>query len=465
MPRLYIIYWWDTEDYINPESDDALLLLLQEFKKRSMPAMFKMVGRKTRALVERRRADVIEMLSDDLFEIGYHTEGHSAHPTIAEYTEHLDWRRGVAEILARESEGLELTRRTFGKEILCYGQPGASYTPFVYGAMRSWGVPAYLGSAVYLGDYTLPSSIHGVFNIAGQRDASASFPARRGDEAPELARRHIESLMASLSEGAVISHGNHPNEWSLSEWWDEVNFARGASPLQSEWKRASLVPEPEMRRCVTLFGGYLDWISEQGIRPIGIRSAMTLFSSARTEISRSAVLNAAGAWADGNTGFYLDETGRVSLSAAQCLALLAQAVAEPRKKTFQAREVDAPAFLDGMETAAGCNIPRRELKAAAADLAAHVRSSGMLPPSVRCGGVSIPPAVFGVALARSLKNPGAGTVEVHPAETRFLPGELVREYGKTVGPWSIHHDAFTGENLRMWTKLLSWSYRRLFPEQ
>ncbi|MCD6507512.1 hypothetical protein J7M22_12930 [Candidatus Poribacteria bacterium] len=52
MATMRVLIWWDTEDFINPESDEALLLLLKEHKKRNVPAVFKMVGEKNGRTVE-----------------------------------------------------------------------------------------------------------------------------------------------------------------------------------------------------------------------------------------------------------------------------------------------------------------------------------------------------------------------------------------------------------------------------
>jgi hypothetical protein len=462
MAGKYVIYWWDTEDYINPESDDALLLLLKEFKKRSMPAVFKMVGEKTRVLVERGRTDIIGLLKDDLFEIGYHTDFHSAHPTIAEYTERLGWQEGVGEILLRETPGLDATRETFGKEVVCYGQPGTSYTPFVYAAMRAWGVPAYLGGSVYLGDDFHPTSLHGIFNLGGMWKVRSSFDARRDDAALPDAKKRMAEAIGRLPEGGIISHGNHPNEWSLDKWWDEVNFLRGANPVREEWKPAPAVSKERMKRRVALYGEYLDWVKAQGVEAIGVRRAMELYHSGRREIGREVVGKIAAAWAKGEVDAYFDEEAGVTLSAAQGLSLLAQAAAGPDRENFAVNEVDAPAYLDGLSTEGGCNLNKEGLVAAARRLAAHVRSSGMLPSRIETGGGrDAAPAVFGVALSRLVS--GRKSCTVKPSEVKFLPAKKVKVYGRNVGPWSIHHEAFTGKGLYRYTCLLSWSYRRLLP--
>jgi hypothetical protein len=457
-----ILFWWDTEDFINPESDDALLLILEQFRKRGMPAVFKMVGEKTRALLRRRRTDIIELLKDDRFEIGFHTDLHSIHPTVAEYTERCDWQSGVAEILRRESRGVEVTRETFGKEIICYGQPGASFTPFAYGALRVWGIPAYLGGSVYLGDEIMPTELAGIFSLAGMWSARAGFDARSGREALASAKAALERLRESLPEGALISHGNHPNEWSLDRWWDEVNFLAGASPDAERYEAAPVVTRSELTTRVRLLGDYLDWIRERGFGVVGVRESLSSFSPGKGSLSREDVQAVARQWSTGEVGLHVHAGKRLSLSAAQCLHLLARALARPAAEGFEVARVDAPVYLEGIRTEQRVALTGEKLKALAAFLASYIDRCGTLPARVEAPGCEpVAPAVLGVAIARHLAG-GRNTIAVD--SVRFLPGELVRTYGKDVGPWSIHRPSFTGENLRRYTQLLSWSYRPLFSQ-
>ncbi|MBN1676841.1 MAG: hypothetical protein JXR37_37720 [Kiritimatiellae bacterium] len=460
MPCLPILFWWDTEDFINPESDDALHLLLLEHKKRGIPGVFKMVGRKTRVLLERHRHDIVELLEDDLFEIGYHTDGHSVHPTIAEYTEHCDWQTGVSEILRRESEGLDITREAFGKEVLCYGQPGASYTPFVYGAMKVWGIPAYLGNAVYLGDPCLPSQIGGLFSLAGLHSAHAGFPARLGDEGLARAKARLEKLADSLPRGSLVSHGNHPNEWSLETWWDEMNFVKGNCTPPEKYVTGPAVAKAEMHRRIGLFGEYLDWLTAKGFCPVSLRQAFSLVDCGKGRLDRDDVMAVARKWAPGDADGYYDPDRRISLSAAQCVHLLARALAHPDARPFSVLPVEAPVYLEALETGQAEALPPARIAELAAMVADRIEKTGMLPSRIQTPGLpALSPARLGVAVARQLCLPDAPATV---GSLRFQPGEEVKTYGKNVGPWSIHRPDFTGENLRRYTQLLAWSFRRMF---
>jgi hypothetical protein len=84
---VYIVMWFDTEDYILPSSDDAAKRLADFLTAEGLHATFKVVGEKARTLERRGRSDVIAALRDH--DIGYHGNTHSQHPTPAEYESSL----------------------------------------------------------------------------------------------------------------------------------------------------------------------------------------------------------------------------------------------------------------------------------------------------------------------------------------------------------------------------------------
>ena len=60
--KVYVILWFDTEDYILPASDDAALRLADFLTQENVRATFKVVGEKARTLERRERKDVIAAL-------------------------------------------------------------------------------------------------------------------------------------------------------------------------------------------------------------------------------------------------------------------------------------------------------------------------------------------------------------------------------------------------------------------
>src|SRR5262249_39657678 len=61
-PRVYVILWFDTEDYVLPASDDAALQVADFLAREKVRATFKVVGEKVRTLERRGRFDVIAAL-------------------------------------------------------------------------------------------------------------------------------------------------------------------------------------------------------------------------------------------------------------------------------------------------------------------------------------------------------------------------------------------------------------------
>src|SRR5438552_9007397 len=133
-PPIYVILWFDTEDYILPASDDAAKHLADWLTEQKIRATFKVVGEKARTLDRRGRTDVIDSLKKH--EIGYHSNWHSVPPTPAQYLNNLGWDDGVAEFDRRERPGFDDVKGIFGQEPTCYGQPGSSWGPQSFGALR-----------------------------------------------------------------------------------------------------------------------------------------------------------------------------------------------------------------------------------------------------------------------------------------------------------------------------------------
>src|ERR1700733_4758973 len=146
---VYVVLWFDTEDYIEPASDDAALRIANDLSAEGVRATFKIVGEKARVLEKRGRRDVIQALSRHA--IGYHSNWHSVHPTPAEYLVRLGYVEGAEEFERREGPGVADVKRIFGKQPVCYGQPGSSWGPQSNLALRRLGIPVYLDEGQQVG--------------------------------------------------------------------------------------------------------------------------------------------------------------------------------------------------------------------------------------------------------------------------------------------------------------------------
>src|SRR2546426_7428545 len=99
---IYVILWFDTEDYILPQSDDAALRVAEILTQQGVRATFKIVGEKARTLEKRGRQDVIAALSRH--DIGFHSNLHSQQPSPALRLRDMGWEEGVQEFDRTERE-------------------------------------------------------------------------------------------------------------------------------------------------------------------------------------------------------------------------------------------------------------------------------------------------------------------------------------------------------------------------
>jgi len=259
--KLFTLFWFDVEDYVTPESDEALKGLLQAFEARGAQATWKLVGEKARALEARGRTDILRLLQRQ--DIGYHTDTHSQHPVLAEYLSQMGWEDGVAEVRRREAPGYADLVRICGPAST-FGQAGGSWAPQLYPALRELGIPLFMDEASHIGLDEGPFWYGGVLHINRLRQSCTRMEFRAGREGLERGCREFEAICQRLRpEGGLISVYYHPCEWATSRFWDGVNFGRGAQPPRSEWLPAPTVSAAEMRQGLDLFGEYLSFALAQ----------------------------------------------------------------------------------------------------------------------------------------------------------------------------------------------------------
>ena len=156
-----VIFSFDTEDYVDPVSNDSLLRLAQIHTRYNVPACFGLVGEKARFLRACGRRDVIEAVGRH--EVAYHSDHHFlfADETyeqkfLPEYMEVQPWDRGIARLLAEESRGIRDISEIFGRRpvtwLRTFGDWAAHYS-YTYSRL---GLPIYAyGPRFHAQDCTL----------------------------------------------------------------------------------------------------------------------------------------------------------------------------------------------------------------------------------------------------------------------------------------------------------------------
>src|SRR3954465_4281213 len=232
---VYVTLWFDTEDYILTEDDDAAKRLAELLSRLGGGATFKVVAEKARVLERRGRTDVIAALKRH--DIGYHSNTHSQQPTVAVYLQNAGWDEGRAEFKRREGSGAKDIQRIFGVTPVAYGQPGSAWAPQTYPAIRDMGMRVYLEEADNVGIDDQPFYYGGMLNVFKMRSNLVRMPLEGGESLAQ-GKAAFNTVLASVRArgGGTITFFSHPKEGVQTEFWDALIFRRGENPPPAEWK-------------------------------------------------------------------------------------------------------------------------------------------------------------------------------------------------------------------------------------
>lgn len=145
---LYLTF--DTEDFISKNSVPALHRVLEVLKKHDLKGLFFITGSMAEKLVD--YPSTVDMLNEH--QIGYHSSGHSIHPTIFEFTDVKSFERACQVSLIREIAhispftgkleglgGILALRTLFPKrQITAFRAPGYCWSPPHTEALKSLGI-------------------------------------------------------------------------------------------------------------------------------------------------------------------------------------------------------------------------------------------------------------------------------------------------------------------------------------
>lgn len=479
-PRIDVILWFDTEDYLLPADDDASKRLAEMLTERKIHATFKIVGEKARTLERRGRRDVIAALKKHT--IAYHSDFHSVHPTPSEYLADCGFLDGVAEFVRREGDGAADVRRIFGVKTLgCYGQPGSSWGPQTMAGLRQIGVapsgvPCYVDEGDHVGLNNKPFWYENALTVyhMGQNytrmelhDPAAVEPAKQKVAA-------IAERLAKQDGGGLISIFYHPCEWVHQQFWDGVNFARGANPPREDWKPPGQRTAEETEGAFRRFGEYIDYIRAlPGVRFITAADLPAIYPDrVRSEgATEEQLAELAGRILKGNTsGVDFQVIGDKAFSVSDQLELLTLAVGQlidggkPRGP-LTARGLFGPDNPPPVP-AGDMHLDWRAFRDATLDVRDFVRTEQRVPARVFIGANPVPPADFLVALAAVYdfhrqhgKLPEQIGVSLG-SNTEVLPARrIAKDTPNIFGGWVIHKQGFRAPKILEVGRLQAWTLK------
>ncbi len=431
---IYYLLWFDTEDYIDPASDDAALRLAQELDKLGVSATFKVVGEKARVLEKRGRRDVINALAKH--DIGYHAENHSIPPSPAVYLRPLGWLEGAAEFERREGPGARDVARIFGKTPSCYGQPGNSWGPQSLLALRRMGIPAYMDEARQVGLSEQPFWYGGVLHVLNLRQ----FSPRADLNQPEDLAKGIANFDAAVAElrrrggpGFIQSY-YHPTEWANTEFWDGVNFRRGIYTPPTEYRKPNPRTPESRAQAYRIFLDFVRHVKQTpGIRFVTARELPGLLAN---PVTRPTVAEARAQFREA-----IDMRGPHS-AADLLLALLG----------VSPRHVDGPS--ERVATAVTLPVSRVKFDYAKRQAIAHIEQTSRIPSHVFIDSATLSIGDFASMLAH---DDGGPVVPVRTAKLAFE--RHIATDGKKTFDWVIHPEGFDGSALLDLGRLQAWTLK------
>ncbi len=217
----YITFSFDTEDFVNPVGADDILRIAQLLKKHNITGCFNVVARLAEALKKWGRQDVINALKEH--EIETHSLAHSVHPTINEYTDLEDYDEALKLFLEQETECLKILRETFGTEKFYAACPPGNSTSYVahYG-YDILDLPCYDGDNLFDERLHRPISCCNILCLEYVITLVEKLEVSDEDD--------ILKMLDEIAETDYVIICNHPQNFSLTQWWDGLNFMGKNTP-------------------------------------------------------------------------------------------------------------------------------------------------------------------------------------------------------------------------------------------
>jgi hypothetical protein len=348
----------------------------------------------------------------------------------------------------------------------CYGQPGSSWGPQSYGAMRKWGMEVYLDSGSHVRLDDKPYYYCGVLNLyrlAHTLRADLNDP-KKLEEAEE---KFVAARKALLAEGGgVVSIFYHPCEFVHKEFWDGVNFRKGANPPRHQWKLPPAKTEEESKVSYQVFEDYIRFIERfPEVRFITASEAAKLYKdkALNRKFLKDEVREVATATKE-NLSFQRREG--YALASSEVFLLLNRFLVE-RGAGKESPEISWKSTPYGPSTASqpfteSVSIDWSQVTRTAADVDDALTIQGRIPGTVWLGSVGVPPEVYLHGLARAVLDVLDGkeppkTVEFRPA--KLDAAKHVADDDPKLWGWVIFPPGFHAPALMELAKRQAWTLK------
>ncbi|MBN1675064.1 MAG: hypothetical protein JXR37_28745 [Kiritimatiellae bacterium] len=449
---------FDTEDFVTPETDDALKALAQTASRLGVRICFALVGDKARALWTRGRRDVIEAVK--AHEVHYHSNTHMFWPNTSRVLAGMTWDEGLDFVLHHERHGVEDVAEVFGRRPVAWIRPDGNQAPQEIYAMRLLGMEMFLPCS-YLpragGLIWYMNMLLGPYNFPFDRYL------RAGQTAADMERDFLALKKKVAGTGTPLVMGSHPCKYTTDTFYDVHNIRpKGNIPPKAKWVPPPVVAPAELRRRVRVFEALLKLARRQrDVELVTLTDLVALHREASRWISAAQLRRAAAA---ARRRFDYQRLGAGWLSAADICGAMSLALTHWQAAGALPTRVPVRRVLGPPEPARTLATPRRstarQVAAACAQIEREIDVHHRLPSQVLLDGRRVPPTTFFMAMADALeqaagRRAGAVRLRPQPAHPR-CQRELFADV--RIGAHSLP-EGFDPGRIRTYTWQQSWSAR------
>lgn len=263
------VFSFDTEDYVDPVSNDALKALAESHTRHGVPACFGLVGEKARFIRNCGRPDVIEAVSRH--EVAYHSDHHFMQPDTdyehvftPEYMERESWDRGVARLVSEESLGMHDVAEIFGVRPVTWLRTYGDWAPQYLAAFERLGIGVYAyGPPFHILD-PQPIWYCNQLIIANPRMSYESNLHRQDMTVEQKLEEHKRTFLSHLENGTErLGIVTHPTRFVSDIWWEEPNWWKGIldAPLRERWIAPPRFTPERTRELLWIVDEFLAFVS------------------------------------------------------------------------------------------------------------------------------------------------------------------------------------------------------------
>ncbi|HEU0185141.1 MAG TPA: hypothetical protein VFS27_07485, partial [Blastocatellia bacterium] len=266
--------------------------------------------------------------------------------------------------------------------------------------------------------------------------------------------------------GGAISIYYHPCEWVHTEFWDGVNFRRGANPPRSEWKLPRTRPALETEAAFNDFEQYVKFIKEQpGARFVTATELMKIYADGALTHNFTLDETRAIAQSVQREITFLKMSG-FTLSPADSFSLLTEAYLSlnEEKRPVKLNPVYGPAHQ--FESSAGggklVSAKRGEFYDSVLQTSQFLRAHRRMPNEIWIGASSVSPqdylATLG-AVIEGWKNANDSQGEIALRQGNFTADRYVADDSPRLWGWVIFPEGFRAPKIIELARLQAWTLK------